>query len=149
MLDSYNITRAIISDGSSIWIVYYPSIEGEQLHVKYRRVTYNAVFLVALIMAVPGISHRLRIKILLLGLLMLFPLQVLHIILTVFNYYAWHMTANDQKLYSMVVCNGLAYGRRVFSRLDGQLFPIVIWVALFFYYKWYGQFFKKRQIAQS
>lgn len=143
LFDSYNLTKAIESAGKNIILYYAPSPDGQPYVINYRNITFNTVFLLALIMAVPDVSHKLRLKILLWGMVFLFPVQVFRLVITVFNYYGQHIQKDGESLYPVVYRKGLWYTERALARLDGQLIPVAIWVGLFFYYQWYNKYFKK------
>ena len=144
LFDSNHITKAIDSAGKNIIVHYAPSPDGKPYVINYRNITFNTVFLLALIMAVPGVNHRLRLKIMIIGMIFLFPVQVFRLVITVFNYYGQHITRSGESLYPVVYRKGLWYTERTLARLDGQLIPVVIWAGLFFYYQWYYKYFKKR-----
>ncbi|MCD6163433.1 MAG: hypothetical protein J7K40_13615 [candidate division Zixibacteria bacterium] len=144
LFDANNFTKSMTAKGKYIVVNYAPSPDGKPRVTKYNIYTFNTVFLIALIMAVPGIKYKLRIKILLIGLILLFPIQILRLAIYVFNYYGQNMRiASGERLYPAIVWKTLVYGKRILARLDGQLVPILIWGGLFYYYKWHN-IFKKR-----
>jgi hypothetical protein len=144
LFDNYDITKAIDSAGKKIYVLYAPSPDGEPYVLNYRHLTFNTVFLLALIMAVPNVDTKLRFKILIIGLTCLFPVQVFRLVVTVFNYYGQHIKRDGESVYPVVYRKGLWFTERGLARLDGQLIPVVIWAGLFFYYKWYYKYFKKK-----
>jgi hypothetical protein len=144
LFDNYDITKAIDSVGKKIYVLYAPSPDGEPYGLNYRHLTFNTVFLLALIMSVPNVDSKLRLKILIIGMICLFPVQVFRLVVTVFNYYGQHIKRDGESIYPAVYRKGLWYSERILARLDGQLIPVAIWAGLFFYYKWYYRYFKKR-----
>jgi hypothetical protein len=143
ILDSHNITRTIKTSGSDLIVVFYPSPDGQPLVIDSIRITYNTVFLVALIMAVPDIRPRLRLKIMLLGILILFPIQIFRITVIIFYFYSMRIQLHGDSLYPSIIMYGLHYSYEAMRRLSGMLFPAVIWAGLFYYYKWHRIFKKK------
>lgn len=144
VLDTYDITKAIDSAGKNIILRYAPSPDGKPLILNYRNLTFNTVFLLALIMAVPSVPPRTRFKIILLGMCLLFPVQICRLVVIVFNHYGQHIQMAGKDLYPVVLRKGLYQAERLFARLDGQLVPVVIWSGLYFYYVWYHKYFRKR-----
>jgi hypothetical protein len=144
LFDSYDLTKAIDSAGKNIIVHYAPSPDGKPYVFNYRNITFNTVFLLALIMAVPNVDSKVRLKVLIIAMTLLFPVQIFRLVVTVFNYYGQHMQMDGESLYPVVYRKGLWYTERVLARLDGQLIPVVIWAGLFFYYQWYYRYFKKK-----
>ncbi len=146
LFDSNNFTKSVNSKDSYIIVDYAPSPDGKPRITKYHVYTFNTVFLIALIMAVPGVKYKLRLKILLLGLILLFPVQLFRLALFVFNYYGERMMWTSGKpVYSEFYRNAFFFSKRVLARLDGQLIPILIWAGLYYYYKWHKTFMKRPQ----
>ncbi len=141
--DGYGLTQKIDSAGKNILVHYAPSPDGRPFVMNYRNITFNTVFLLALLMAVPDVDRRLRTKIVLLGLLFLFPVQVFRFAVVVFNYYGQHMQMDGQSLYAVWLRKGLWFTDRIVARLDGQAIPLLIWAGLYFYYQWYYRLFKR------
>lgn len=145
LFDNHDITQALDSNGKNIILRYAPTPDGQPFIFNYRNLSYNTVFLLALIMAVPNVRPRLRIRILILGLLLLFPIQIFRIVIVVFNYYGQHMQMDGNAFYSDIPRKGLLYTERTMARLDGQVIPVLIWAGLYFYYKWARQYFKRTE----
>jgi hypothetical protein len=135
ILDWHDLTRDIQLDGDRVHFYYAPS-DGKPVVADYRRISYNFVFLVALILAVPDVRPRLRLKTLIIGLLILFPIHVFRIVVFILNHYGQHMLSGDVTLYPFLYRKVLFYSYRLTLLLDGYLTPVVIWAGLFFYYKW-------------
>ncbi|MEA3297342.1 MAG: hypothetical protein U9R56_05710 [candidate division Zixibacteria bacterium] len=144
LFDGHDITQALTSSGKTIILAYSPSPDGKPHTFNYRNISYGTVFLLALIMAVPDVRPKLRVKILLLGLAFLLPVQLTRLVVHVFDYYGQHMQMDGVSLYPVVYRKGLFFANRVLTRIDGQVIPVVIWAALYFYYVWYNKFFRKR-----
>ena len=146
LLDRDNFTKSITAEGKYIIISYDPSPDGEPRVTGYDVYTFNTAFLVALIMAVPWINYKLRIKILLLGLILLYPIQILRLAVYVFDFYGQHMKwGSGEPYYSTFFRKTFFFSKRVLARLDGQLIPIIIWAGLYYYYKWHHMFMKRIQ----
>ena len=144
LMDTHDFTNSIGARGEYIVIDYSPSPDGKPRVTGYRVYTFNTVFLTALILAVPRINYRLKIKILIFGLIILYPIQILRLVIYVFEYYSQRMTwSSGEPVYSAFYRSLFFYSKRVLARLDGQLIPIVIWAGLYYYYKWNDDF-KKR-----
>ena len=108
LFDSNNFTKSMYAKDKYIVINYAPSPDGKPRVTGYDIYTFNTVFLIALIMAVPGIKYKLRLKILLIGLALLFPIQLLRLVIYVFNYYGQNMRlASGERLYSTIVWQSL------------------------------------------
>jgi hypothetical protein len=141
ILDWHDVTENIRTEGDRIYFKYSPS-DGKPVVADYRRLSYNFVFLVALILAVPDVRPRMRMKILLIGLAILFPIQVSRVVIFVINHYSQHIRAGEQTLYPLIYRKFLFYSYRLQLLLDGYLTPIVIWGGLMFYYKWSQNYLK-------
>lgn len=146
-LDTHDLTRDMHTEGKNIYIAYAPS-DGTPLVADYRRISYNFVFLVALILAVPDIRPRLRLRILGIGLLILFPIHILRVVIFVLNHYGQHMKIDGVSIYPYVIRKALFHAERIFRILDGYLTPVIIWLGLLFYYRWSGAYFKRLKTAQ-
>ncbi|UCC79707.1 MAG: hypothetical protein JSW64_15830 [Candidatus Zixiibacteriota bacterium] len=138
LLEKKDTTRNVITQGGDIFIIYHPSSDGKSLSTKFKYYTFNGVFLFALIMAVPGINYKLRLKILIIGFILIFPFQLLLFVVFVLNSYAKRMMIRDGFLYPDLIRHTLSYGQKILIRVEGQLIPIIIWGGLFYYYKWHG-----------
>lgn len=146
LFDRLDFTKAIKAVGKYIVVAYEPAKEGKNLVLDYKGFTFNTVFLVALIMAVPNINYKLRLKILILGLVILYPIQVFRLVIYIFNYYCLNIhKKSGATIYPLFIHNAIGYTNRVLIRIDGQIIPIVIWAGLFYYYKWHNMFMKLRQ----
>jgi hypothetical protein len=146
LFDRLDSTKAIKAVGKYIVVAYEPAKEGKNLVLDYKGFTFNTVFLVALIMAVPNINYKLRLKILVLGLVILYPIQVFRLVIYIFNYYCQNMRKKSgATIYPLFIHNAIGYTNRVLIRIDGQIIPIVIWAGLFYYYKWHNMFMKLRR----
>ena len=150
LFDGLDLTKAIKASGKFIVVVYEPTTDGKPLTLDYKGFTFNTVFLVALIMAVPNVDYKLRLKILLLGLVILYPIQVFRLVIYVFNHYCQNMRRKSgATIYPLFIHNAIGYTDRVLIRIDGQIIPIVIWAGLFYYYEWHKMFIKFKQAKTS
>ncbi|RKX19755.1 MAG: hypothetical protein DRP26_02910 [Candidatus Zixiibacteriota bacterium] len=147
LFDKVEFTKAIKAVGKYIVVAYEPAKEGKNLVLDYKGFTFNTVFLIALIMAVPNINYKLRLKILVLGLVILYPIQVSRLVIYIFNYYCQNIRRKDgTTIYPTFTHNAIGYANRVLIRIDGQIIPILIWASLFYYYKWHKVLMKKRKV---
>jgi len=130
-------------------VFFHPTPDGKPLATSFKYFTFNGVFLAALILAVPKVKYKLRLKILLLGFFFLVPFQLLLFNVFVFDNYAKRMMwSSDKFVYSDFVRNSLLYGRRILMRIEGQLIPVLIWAGLFYYYRWHN-ILAKRMLKKS
>jgi hypothetical protein len=143
LLEKKDTTQEVIAQGGDIFIFYHPSADNQPLSTRFKHYTFNGVFLVALIMAVPGINYKLRLKILIIGLLVIFPFQLLLFVVFVLNSYAKRMMIGEGFLYPDFIRHSLSYGQKILIRVEGQLVPIIIWGGLFYYYKWHSVLAKR------
>lgn len=149
-LDRADYTKAVETSGKYIVIDYQPSKDGKPLTLEYKGFTFNTVLLIALIMAVPNISYKLRLKILLLGLVILFPIQVFRLVIYIFNYYCQNMRRKSGAyIYPAYMFHSIGYLDRILIRIDGQIIPVIIWGALFYYYKWHNVYTRLRKAGQA
>ncbi len=149
LLDSNNFTKDIITRDGEIYVFFHPTPDGKPLATSFKYFTFNGVFLAALILAVPKVKYKLRLKILLLGFFFLVPFQLLLFNVFVFDNYAKRMMwSSDKFVYSDFVRNSLLYGRRILMRIEGQLIPVLIWAGLFYYYRWHN-ILAKRMLKKS
>lgn len=143
LLDGRGLTLGMESQGKNIILHYQPTPDGKPHLMNYRNISFGTVFLLALIMAVPKVNNRLRLKILVIGYALLFGVQVVRLVVYVFNYYGQNMTVNDQSLYPPFRRKAIFFTDRTLARLDAQLIPVIIWSGLYFYYLWFDRYFKK------
>ncbi len=146
VFDTHGLTKGMISQGKTIALKYTPSPDGKPHFMNVRNISFNTVFLLALIMAVPDVNNKLRLKILLLGLIVLFPVQVVRLTFYVLNYYGQHIKMDGAPIYDSLWRNILFYGDLTLTRLDSMLIPVVIWAGLYYYYKWHATFQKRKAV---
>ena len=116
------------------------------LTLEYKGFTFNTAFLLALIMAVPNVNYKLRLKILILGLVILYPIQVFRLVVYIFNYYCHNLQRKSgATIYPTFLHHAIGYADRVLIRIDGQIIPVFIWACLFYYYKWHNVLTKMRK----
>ena len=149
LLEKKDTTKRVITQDGDIFVFYHPSSDNEPLSTKFKHYTFNGVFLLALIMAVPGINYKLRLKILIIGFVLIFPFQLLLFIVFVLNRYASMMMMRDGFLYPDFIRQSLSYGQKILIRVEGQLVPIIIWGGLFYYYKWHSILTKRIESRSS
>lgn len=148
LFDGAGYTKAIKSDSEFVVVAYGPRSETKMLTLEYKGFTFNTVLLIALIMAVPDVNYKLRLKILILGMVLLYPIQVFRLVIFIFNYYCQNLRRSDgATIYSSFMHNAIGYADKTLIRIDGQIIPVIIWAGLFYYYKWhniYTKMIKKR-----
>lgn len=143
LLDGHDLTVGMDSNGKNIVLHYQPTPDGKPRVISYRIISFSTVFLLALIMAVPNVKHRLRLKILGIGYALVFGVQVVHLVVYVFNYYGQHMKIAGQSIYPVFWRKALYYTDLTMLRINAQAAPVMIWAGLYFYYVWYDRYFKK------
>ncbi|MBU8933709.1 MAG: hypothetical protein KOO62_06845 [candidate division Zixibacteria bacterium] len=143
LLDTNGFTHSMDTKNHNIILRYAPTPDGKPWLYNYRNLTFNTVFLIALIMAVPRTKLQVRLKILAWGLAAIFCIHVLREVITVFNYYGQHIQRHGETVYPTFWRKGLFYTERTLARLDGQIIPVAIWAALYFYYQWHREYFKR------
>ena len=146
VFDTHDFTEGMISRGKTIALKYAPSPDGKPHFMNARNISFNTVFLLALIMAVPDVNYKLRLKILLLGFIVLFPVQVVRLTIYILNYYATHMQMDGAPIYHSLWRKILFYGDLTLTRLDSMLVPVIIWAGLYYYYKWHAVFQKRKAV---
>ena len=144
LFDGYDITQALTSSGKTFILTYSPSPDGKPHTFNYRNISYGTVFLLALIMAVPDVRPKLRVKILIMGLAFLLPVQLTRLVIHVFDYYGQYMQMDGVSLYPVFYRKGLFFINRTLTRIDSQVIPVIIWAALYFYYVWYHKYLKRK-----
>jgi hypothetical protein len=147
LLDDYGMTKSIHSSGKTIVLKYAPS-DGKPQLINSRTTTFNVVFLLALIMAVPDVRNNLRLKIILIGVGLLIPVQLVRLVVWVFNYYSQHIRLDGELIYPYFWRKTLIWSDRTLARLDSMLIPVVIWAGLFYYYKWNYKFKKPEPVKE-
>jgi hypothetical protein len=137
-LEKKDTTKKVMTQDGDIFVFYHPSPDNEPLSTQFKYYTFNGVFLFALIMAVPQVNFKLRLKILIIGFVLILPFQLLLFTVFVLNRYASMMMIRDGFLYPSLLRESLSYGQKILIRVEGQLVPIIIWGGLFYYYKWHN-----------
>lgn len=146
LFDRADYTRAIESAGKHIVVAYEPTEDGKPLTLEYKGFTFNTVFLVALIMAVPNVNYKLRLKILILGLVILYPIQIFKLVVYIFNYYCQNIRRRSGAfIYPSYMHHAIGYADRIMWRIDGQIIPVFVWAGLFYYFKWHNILMKIRK----
>ena len=148
-VDKYNFIMDVKAAGKNIVIITQTAKDIEPLTLEYKGFTFNTVLLAALIMAVPGVKYRLRAKILILGIIILFPIQVFRLSVFIINYYKnIRMTGTDY-IFPAFMRGTFGYITDILIRIDGQILPVIVWAALFYYYKWYSTLAKLKKKKAS
>jgi hypothetical protein len=143
--DWHDLTRTIDIQGDQIYVQYIPASSDQALIIGYRRFSYGIVLLIALILAVPDVRWRLRLKILLLGSAMMFSLQVFRFAALVLDHYGQHVRHLGEPIYPMLYRRLLHYADKLMLRLEGHVIPLLIWAGLYLYYQWYRRFLQPRK----
>ena len=135
LFDTHGLTRSVTATAATVYLYYSPTPTGKPFALDYHFVSYNLPFLIALIMAVPDTRMKIRLKILALGFVTLFAIDVLMLVVGMLNYYAT-LDINGQPFYSAAWTKMLYYAERLAARLNGEVPPLLIWGGLFFFYIW-------------
>ena len=64
LLDTRDFTKKILTRDGEIYVFYHPTADGKPMATSFKYYTFNGVFLIALILAVPKVNYKLRLKIL-------------------------------------------------------------------------------------
>jgi len=139
LFDHHDFTRSMRTSGTDILVSFQPSQDNRPLVINSAKITYNISFLFALLMAVPKVPVRQRAKILVIGIIILFFIQIVRVNIIIFYFYCRRMQLYGQPVYAELVRYGLFYTYEVMRRLSGMLFPVIIWAGLYFYYRWHPQ----------
>lgn len=146
VLDRADYTNDIKAKDEYIIIDHKHDKDDKPLALEYKGFTFNTVLLAALIMAVPRVNYKLRLKIMIIGLAILFPIQVFKFVIYVFNYYCQNMRRKSGAfIYPAYIHHSIGYADKTMWRIDGQIIPVVIWGGLYYYYKWHNIFAKLRK----
>ncbi len=150
LFDRADYTKEISASDKYIIVKYEPTKDGKPLALEFKGFTFNTVLLVALIMAVPAIDYKLRLKILIIGLLILFPIQIFKFVIYVFNHYCQNMRRKSGAfIYPAYIHHSLGYIDKVMWRIDGQIIPVVVWGGLYYHYKWHNVLAKLQKAKSS
>ena len=84
IFDHHEFTRSMRASGNDILVSFQPSQDNQPLVINSVKITYNISFLIALLMAVPGIAWKQRCKILVIGIVILFFIQIVRVNIIVF-----------------------------------------------------------------
>jgi hypothetical protein len=132
------LTQSLEPKGEHIFVHHAASEKNPDLTVRVwaRVVHFDLVLLFALIWAVPNVDRSRRIKLLLIGLALLFPLHLLKILILVKHEYSMRVQVGGVYYWS-------TSGRMVYQYLTGfiivvanQVLPLLIWGALYAKYWW-------------
>lgn len=146
IFDRAGFTKSISSYDEYIVVNHKYDKDEKPLFLEYKGFSFNAVFLITLIMIVPNVNYKLRLKILVLGLLIIFPEQIFRLVIYIFNYYCLNISRKGgATIYPAYIHNTIGYIDKVMIRIDGQIVPVVIWAALFYYYKWHNIYSKLKR----
>ncbi|MEE9553002.1 MAG: hypothetical protein V3W18_01795 [candidate division Zixibacteria bacterium] len=146
LLDRADYTNDIKPYDEYIIIDHKHDGDDKPLTVEYRGFTFNLPFLVALIMMVPKVNYKLRFKILIIGMVIIFPIQVFKFVVYIFNYYCQNIRRRSGAfIYPAYLHHTIGYVDKVMWRIDGQIIPVLIWGGLYYYYKWHNVFTKLRK----
>lgn len=143
ILDGYEITESIRTSGGHVLALRYSTApDGVPVLMNYNIMTHGTFFLFALVLAVPDTKWRLRLKIGIIAGALIFAAQVARVVVFAFNHYGQHVRLDGEWVYPELVVYGLFYANRFFDVAANQVFPVVIWACLYFYYVWHRQFRK-------
>jgi hypothetical protein len=143
--DWHDITQDIRVAGENTQVYFAASPDGEPLVIGYRRFSYGIVLLLALILAVTDVKVRLRLRILLVGLSLIYILQVIRVAAIVLDHYGQHVGNQGVPIYPLLYRQALHYFNKMMIRLEGHLLPVAVWAGLFLYYKWYPKYITRKR----
>ncbi len=136
------ITESVKGVEKGIWVYHIPKgsppikYEGDLVH-------FDMVLLFALIWAVPNINFKKRLKIFLLGIIIIFGVHVIKIFVYAKHEYAQHIKLDEVRYFSSferVVYRKL---KDFFLRVGNQLMPILVWSLLYIKQWWVKQAHRK------
>jgi hypothetical protein len=140
-----HITKAIQGKGQYISVRYVVPERSQDLAVQPRssalqfrskELHFWMVFLFALIWAVPAISWRKRLKIFLLGFVIIFGLHVFEIFVLVKREYSLNITVGGVPYWSPAQQKIYYYLGDFIVLILNQVSPVVIWSLLYWKYWW-------------
>ena len=136
------ITRSITAVEKHIWIYHIPA--GSPV-TKYRGnlVHFDMVLLFALIWAVPNLDVRKRLKIFLLGGLIVFGVHVVKLLVYAKHTYASHIIVDGTDYFTPFQKAVYRSLKEFFIKVGNQAVPVLIW-SLLFVNHWWGKRLKLR-----
>jgi hypothetical protein len=129
------ITESVKGVEKWIWVYHIPKGSAP---IKYRGglVHFDMVLLFALIWAVPNINFKRRLKIFLLGILIIFGVHLIKIFVYVKHEYAQHIKLDEVLYFSPFQRAVYRNLKDFFLRVGNQLVPILVWSLLYVKYWW-------------
>lgn len=144
------ITKSVKAEEKSIWVYHIPE---DSRPIKYRgnMVHFDMILLFSLIWAVPNINFKKRLRLFLLGIIIIFGVHLLKMFVYVKHEYAQHIKFDGVHYFSPF--QRAVYGnlKDFFLTIGNQLMPILIWSLLFVKHWWRQQAQRKveRKLADS
>jgi hypothetical protein len=129
------ITKDVIAVGKQLQVYLIPEgspvveLEGNLVH-------FDMVLLFALIWAVPQVSIKKRMKIFLLGFLIIFGLHWFKIFVFFKQYYSDHIQLDGVSYWSPFQRKVYLYLSTFIFGIMNQIFPVIIWSLLYVPYWW-------------
>lgn len=128
-----HLTRSLQPEGEYIFVQHLASVENPEsaVRIKTRVIHFDLVLLSALIWTVPKVSRKKRVKILLAGLAILFPLHLVKILLFVKHEYSLHIQIDGVQYWSPFLRSTYKYLADFIVLIANQVVPVVIWSLLY------------------
>lgn len=133
-----HITNSMEAKGRNILVHHAASARNPDLavRVKSRVLHFDMVLLFALIWAVPHIHWKKRMRIFLLGFVILFGLHLLKILIFVKREYSQNIKVDGVPYWSPFQAKAYYYLGDFVILVGNQIFPILIWSLLYVKYWW-------------
>jgi hypothetical protein len=133
-----HVTTSTQAQEKYIFVHHVASEKNPELSVRLKGnlVHFDTVLLFALIFAVPGINWKKRMKILLLGLAIVFVLHLFKILIFVKHAYSLHIKVGGVPYWSLTQQKAYRYLNDFIILIVNQIFPILIWSLLYVKYWW-------------
>ena len=133
-----HITNSMQVEGKYIFVHHIASEQNPELCVRITTnvVHFDMVLLFALIWAVPHVILKRRMKIFLLGFLIVFVLHLFKIFIFVKSDYALHIKIDGVPYWSPIQQNVYRYLGDFILLVVNQIFPVLIWGLLYWKYWW-------------
>jgi hypothetical protein len=145
-----HITNSMQVEGKYIFVHHIASEKNPERSVRIRTnvVHFDMVLLFALIWAVPQVTLKRRMKIFLLGILILFVLHLFKIFIFVKSDYALHIKVDGVSYWSPLQQKVYRYLNDFILLVVNQIFPVLIWGLLYWRYWWIPQAHPKWKSGQ-
>ena len=134
------ITQSVIAEKKEIWVYHIP--EGSPVvGLKANILHFDMVLLFALIWAVPHVPFKRRMKIFLLGFLIVFVIHLLKVFVFVKKEYSLNIKVDGVPYWSIFQQRAYEYLDRFILFIVNQIFPVLIW-SLLYWHDWWDKRFR-------